>query len=202
MIWNVLKAGGVTIYVLLLCSLLSLTVIVERVLYYRKRSRVRRADFMGQIRSEFAKHGADKAKAVCHLTQAPFASVVLAGLDAKGAPDKEISDCMERQMIIETAALERFTSITATIGSTAVYIGLFGTVLGIIRAFRDIAASSGSGINVVVNGISEALVCTAAGLAVAIPAVIAYNYFSRRIETFATDMELSASETLNLLTKK
>jgi len=202
MIWNALKVGGVTIYVLLLCSLLSLAIIVERYIYYKKRSSVRRADFMAMIRSELTKHGIDRARAVCHQTFAPFASVVLAGLDAKGAPEKEVADCMERQIIIQTAALERYTAITGTIGSTAVYIGLFGTVLGIIRAFRDIATSASSGINVVVNGISEALVCTAAGLAVAIPAVIAYNYFMRRIETFVTDMELSASETLNLLSKK
>lgn len=202
MIWNALKVGGVTIYVLLLCSLLSLAVIVERYIYYKRRASVRRADFMAQIRNELTKHGIDRARVVCHQTFAPFASVVLAGLDAKGAPEKEVSDCMERQIVIQTAALERYTAITGTIGSTAVYIGLFGTVLGIIRAFRDIASSTAGGINVVVNGISEALVCTAAGLAVAIPAVIAYNYFMRRIETFVTDMELSASETLNLLSRK
>jgi biopolymer transport protein ExbB/TolQ len=123
-------------------------------------------------------------------------------LNVKGAPEKELSDSMERQIVVETAGLEHLTSITATIGSTAVYIGLFGTVLGIIRAFRDISSSNTSGISVVVNGISEALVCTAAGLAVAIPAVIAFNYFSRQIDHFVTDMELSASETLNLLSRK
>jgi biopolymer transport protein ExbB len=202
-IWNALRVGGITIYILLLCSFLSLAIIAERVIYYKRRRGVRRADFMKAVREELvSRRGIEGAKALCGQTFTPFSNVVLAGLNAKGAPEKEISDSMERQIVVETAGLEHLTSITGTIGSTAVYIGLFGTVLGIIRAFRDISSSSSSGISVVVNGISEALVCTAAGLAVAIPAVIAFNYFSRQIDHFITDMELSASETLNLLTRK
>jgi len=202
MLWNALKVGGFTIYVLLLGSAISVSIIIDRVVYFKKRSRVLRTDFMAAIREELVRRGVEGAKSLCRQTFAPFSNVVLAGLNANGAGEKEISDSMERQIIVETSGLEHLTSVTGTIGSTAVYIGLFGTVLGIIRAFRDISASSSSGISVVVNGISEALICTAAGLAVAIPAVIAYNYFSRKIDHFITDMELSASETLNLLSKK
>ena len=89
-------------------------------------------------------------------------------------------------------ALERRTGIVGTIGSVAVYIGLFGTVLGIIRAFGDISKSSGDGMNAVIAGVAEALVTTAAGLVVAVPAVVAYNYFVRRIDLFVSDMELTA----------
>lgn len=202
-IWNALKVGGVTIYILLLCSFISLAIIVDRVMYYKRRSRVRRVDFMKNIREELgSKRGVEGACVLCEQTFAPFSRVVLAGLKARGLGEKEISDSMERQIVIETEGLEHLTSVTGTIGSTAVYIGLFGTVLGIIRAFRDISTSGASGISVVVNGISEALVCTAAGLAVAIPAVIAFNFFSRKIDHFVSDMELSASETLNLLSRK
>jgi biopolymer transport protein ExbB len=158
---------------------------------------------MKKVRDELAsKRGVDGACVLCEQTFAPFAKVVLAGLKARGLGEKEISDAMERQIVIETGGLEHLSAVTGTIGSTAVYIGLFGTVLGIIRAFRDISSSGASGISVVVNGISEALVCTAAGLAVAIPAVIAFNYFSRQTDHFVTDMELSASETLNFLSRK
>jgi biopolymer transport protein ExbB/TolQ len=90
----------------------------------------------------------------------------------------------------------------ATIGNTAVYIGLFGTVLGIIRAFSDIAAAGAGGMSVVIGGVAEALVCTATGLFVAIPAVIAYNYFTKRVERFVTDMELCASEVIDLIGAK
>jgi biopolymer transport protein ExbB/TolQ len=89
--------------------------------------------------------------------------------------------------------------VVGTIGSTAVYIGLLGTVWGIIRTFNDIAKHGSGGLNVVIAGISEALICTAAGLVVAIPAVMAYNYFLKRIAKFVTDMELCASETSSLL---
>ena len=109
---------------------------------------------------------------------------------------------MERAIVIETNLLERYTTIVGTIGSVAVYIGLFGTVLGIMRAFHDISISGSGGINVVINGIAESLVCTAAGLCVAVPAVIAYNYFIKRIDGFITDMELCASETMDLVKAK
>jgi|SRR4051812_49272825 biopolymer transport protein ExbB len=79
--------------------------------------------------------------------------------------------------------LERNLAFLATLGSNAPFIGLFGTVLGIIKAFHDLAKSQGTGPSVVMSGISEALVATAVGLMVAIPAVVAFNYFSRRVRT-------------------
>ena len=106
---------------------------------------------------------------------------------------------MERQIVIEISKLELRTAVVGTIGSTAVYIGLLGTVFGIIKTFQDITLAGSSGINVVIQGISEALVCTAAGLFVAIPAVIAYNYFTKRISGFVTDMELCASEMTSII---
>jgi biopolymer transport protein ExbB/TolQ len=77
--------------------------------------------------------------------------------------------------------------------------GLFGTVLGIIRAFHDIAAAGAGGMSIVIGGVAEALVCTATGLFVAIPAVIAFNYFARKVELFTNDMELCASELIDLI---
>ena len=92
--------------------------------------------------------------------------------------------------------------VLGTLGNNAIYIGLFGTVLGIIRAFHDISKSGSGGISIVINGIAEALVCTAAGLCVAVPAVIAYNYFVKKVDGFITDMELCASETMDLVKSK
>lgn len=203
-LWQLFRAGGFTMYILIGCSVLSLAIIVERILYFRSRSTVKREDFMAQIQRELDKGNLNKAKEICKKTDTPFASVVYAGLNLSGHNEVVISNAMEREVTIESSKLERFTSIIGTIGSTAVYIGLFGTVLGIMHAFHDIAASGYGGINVVINGIAEALVCTAAGLAVAVPAVIAYNYFIRKIDTFIMDMELCASQTIDLMnvTKK
>jgi biopolymer transport protein ExbB len=201
-LWQLIRTGGFTIYILLLCSILSVAIILERYLYYLKRSRIKRADFMLKIRKELEKGNVKKAQEICKDTDTPFSSVVYAGLNFFGHSEVVISNAMEREITIETTKLERFTSIVATIGSTAVYIGLFGTVLGIIRAFHDISVSGSGGINVVISGISEALVCTATGLAVAVPAVIAYNYFIKKIDNFISDMEICASETIDLVNIK
>lgn len=201
-LWQLIKVGGFTLYVLLLFSILSLTIIIERCVYYRLRSKVKRQDFMASISREIGKGEIKKALDICSNTDTPFSSVVQAGLNLHGHSEVVISNTMEREVTIETTKLEKYTSIVGTIGSTAVYIGLFGTVLGIIRAFHDISKSGSGGISIVINGISEALVCTAAGLCVAVPAVIAYNYFIRKVDNFITDMELCASETMDLLNTK
>ena len=201
-IWQMLKSGGLTIYILLACSVLSLAIIIERYVYYRRRSKIKRADFMSAISKDLEKGNTVKALNTCKNTDTPFSSVVYSGLNLAGHNEVLISNTMEREIAVETVKLEKYTSIVGTIGSTAVYIGLFGTVLGIIRAFHDISMAGSGGISVVISGISESLACTAMGLCVAVPAVIAYNYFSKKIDNFITDMELCASETMDLLTIK
>jgi biopolymer transport protein ExbB len=199
-VMQLFHTGGFTIVLLLFCSVLSLAIILERTYCFRKRSRVKRAEFMKAIRREIQRGNYARAQEISRDTDTPFSAVVTAGLNLQGHSEVVIANTMEREIAIETVKLERFTSILGTIGSTAVYIGLFGTVLGIMRAFGDISAAESGGISVVINGISEALVCTAAGLAVAVPAVIAYNYFIKRIDVFVTDMELCVSELMDLIT--
>lgn len=201
-VWQLIRTGGFTMWALILCSVLSLAIIIERCLCFRRRSKVKRTDFMNDISKEIEKGNIKKAVEICKAADSPFSSVVLSGLTLWGHNEVVISNTMEREVAIETVKLERHTSIVGTIGSTAVYIGLFGTVLGIIRAFHDISVSGTGGISVVIRGISEALACTAAGLCVAVPAVIAYNYFIKKIDIFVTDMELSASELMDLITVK
>ncbi|MDP2831172.1 MAG: MotA/TolQ/ExbB proton channel family protein, partial [Candidatus Omnitrophota bacterium] len=136
---------------------------------------------------------------MCKAADAPFVQVVYAGLSFFDCSEKEISNNMERQIIIETVILERFTSVIGTIGSVAVYIGLLGTITGILKAFHDVSISGSGGISVIIGGISEALYTTAAGLTIAIPAVAAYNYSMKKIDDFIKDMELAASETMDLI---
>lgn len=181
-------------YVLILCSIVSLTIIVERFLFFKKKSHIKRAAFMQLLQQELKGTDIKKGVSICQNANTPFASVMAAGLSHPSRDEKSIAAAMEREMVIQISQLERFIDITGTIGSTAVYIGLLGTVWGIIKAFQDIARAGSGGINVVIGGISEALVCTAAGLLVAVPAVIAYNYFVRKINDFSMDMELCISE--------
>jgi biopolymer transport protein ExbB/TolQ len=157
---------------------------------------------MSVLSKELEAGNIKKALEICKKANTPFSSVVYAGLMMHGHSEVIVSNTMERAITIEMMKLEKFTGIVGTIGNTSVYIGLFGTVIGIIRAFRDISTAGAGGINVVIDGISEALVCTAAGLCVAVPAVIAYNYFVKKVDNFITDMELCASETMDLLNRK
>jgi biopolymer transport protein ExbB len=198
-IWEIFQIGGFTMYILLFCSVLSIAIFLERIIYYRKRSKTKRTEFMTRTAKALKIGDIKKAMEVCRETLAPFSNVVYSGLQLYERHGKEIFNAMERRMTVETSKLERYTSIVGTIGNTAVYIGLFGTVLGIIRAFHDIAAAGAGGMSIVIGGVAEALVCTATGLFVAIPAVIIFNYFTRKVEHFTNDMELCASELIDLI---
>jgi biopolymer transport protein ExbB/TolQ len=104
---------------------------------------------------------------------------------------------LERAEAIVHAKLKRGLGGLATIGSTAPFIGLFGTVVGILNAFKGIETSKATGLSAVAGGIAEALVTTALGLLVAVPAVWAYNYFTNRVEAFDVEMENSSMELIN-----
>jgi biopolymer transport protein ExbB len=108
-------------------------------------------------------------------------------------PPAELAAAVEGAKARERLRLERNLAFLATLGSNGPFIGLFGTVLGIIKAFRDLAGSElGAGASTVMAGISEALVATAVGLMVAIPAVVAFNYFSRRVKVRMTEIDWMA----------
>ncbi len=201
-IFEIIHLGGFTMYLLILCSVVSIAVIIERIIYFHRRSRLSRVSLMESLRQSCANKDVSAALDICRNTDTPSAKVATAGLLLNGHDEKVISNAMEREITVETIKLERFTSIVATIGGTAVYIGLFGTVLGIMRAFGDISKAGSGGMDIVTIGISEALVCTAAGLSVAIPAVVAYNYFMRTIDNFVVDMELTASELMDFIAIK
>lgn len=199
--FQIFVMGGFAMYALLFCSVVSLGVIINRLLDFWKKARVSRTDFMEKIRKDLKEDKIEKAMELCRDTNAPFAKVVLAGLKLAGHNEKIISNAMEREVTVEVIKLEKYTSVVGTIGNIAVYIGLFGTVLGIISAFHDISTIGAGGINVVIGGVSEALIATATGLSVAIPAVVMYNYFIKRIDGFVNDMELCASEVLDMISK-
>ena len=106
---------------------------------------------------------------------------------------------LERSGALTSAELRRGLAVLATVGASAPFVGLLGTVFGVINSFQGMAASGESGLNAVAGGIAEALFMTGVGLAVAIPAVWAYNYLSNRIEYLEKEMSNSASELLDYL---
>jgi biopolymer transport protein ExbB/biopolymer transport protein TolQ len=134
-----------------------------------------------------------------------IAKVVASGLAdfqaSSGLPEDDIIEAskrgLERSVAITHAELKRGLGGLATIGATAPFVGLLGTVVGIMNAFRGIAEEKTTGLTAVAGGISEALAATALGLFVAVPAVWAYNYFTTKIESFDVEMDNSSKELVN-----
>ncbi|MBI3015465.1 MAG: MotA/TolQ/ExbB proton channel family protein, partial [Candidatus Tectomicrobia bacterium] len=140
-----------------------------------------------------------EARAVARMIGGFGGRVVAAGLEDPPSSPEIAQDRFQGAFLQERIRMEKGLSILGTLGNNAPFIGLFGTVLGIIRAFYDLSFNTGGGPSVVMRGISEALVATAAGLFVAIPAVIAYNYFQRRVKEVSSQTESVYLRILSLL---
>ncbi len=211
-IFHLLAQGGVTMVILAIFSIFSLAVIGERIYAYRNAERSTR-----QVTHDALQYVVDgKPTEALHLCEqhrgSPVAKVLEAGLlvlidqgDSVASGERlsrKVELCkgaMQRTTASEIARLERYLGSLATLGNISPFVGLFGTVLGIIRAFEAIARTGSGGLGTVSAGIAEALVATAAGLFVAIPAVMAYNYFLGRVKLFATAMDNAASELVDRL---
>jgi biopolymer transport protein ExbB len=170
-----LHGAGWVLWLLIALSVASMAVMLERFWYLRKH-RLDKRVLVADMRALLANAG-DCAR--------------LADGEAPG--EERLAAAMDGAKARERLRLERRLAFLATLGSNAPFIGLFGTVLGIIKAFHDLAANQGGiGPSVVMAGISEALVATAVGLMVAIPAVVAFNYFSRRVRVFMAQVDWMA----------
>jgi biopolymer transport protein ExbB/TolQ len=203
--------GGAVMVCLALLSVFSVGMIID------KQRRFGSASGQSQkFKVEFKKflHGGDAQDLIAAGPLHPnsyVAQVVLAGIiEYDGVRQSgrdpvaslELVTSVLRDSMSETLIqLKRGLGFLATIGSTAPFIGLFGTVVGIINAFRSIAASGSGGMSVVSGGIAEALVSTALGIFVAIPAVVAFNHFTGKIETFHVEMNRASSQLVNCLFK-
>src|SRR5581483_1783543 len=196
-----LLKGGWTMLPLIFCSILSLGIVAERVWFFSKK----RTDVRGtleEIRAASKRKDWSEALAICNETGGSAAQVLKAGLSKRGKGPKAIKDAMDLKAREETSDLERYIPVVGTIGNIAPFIGLFGTVLGVMRAFKDIAAAGGGGSAVVMNGIAEALITTATGLFVAVPAVIGFNYLVNTVQKFSSEFENASDELLDLMDEK
>ena len=200
------------VILLFIMSIWSLAVIIDRALYFsaaRKQSR----EFAPKVAGALKDGRLDEAiKVADRSKKSHLAEVVTAGLQefrsfgsGGNITEEQIESskrALERSEAIVHAKLKRGLGGLATIGSTAPFIGLFGTVVGILNAFQQIATQKTSGIGAVAGGISEALVTTAFGLLVAIPAVMTFNYFTGKVEAFDVEMDNSSSELVDYFIKQ
>jgi len=199
---QILNMGGWAAWLLLFLSVISVMVILIKVVEFWKKSKVTRSAFVKNLLYYLRKGRIDEAIQFCDDTATPMSPVAKAGLVAFRDKEGNIVQAMDREIMIETVKLESYITILGTIGSISVYIGLFGTVLGIIRAFHDISMVGSGGISVVIMGVSEALIATAMGLFVAIPALVAYNFFAKYIDKFAVNMHYCSSAVEDFLLGK
>jgi biopolymer transport protein ExbB/TolQ len=177
-----------TKYTLIAFSMASVAVIIERVLALRRVRQLENRDFAA-IRAAFPKGDWRALPELPTSGGSPCAAILATGLEYRGASEARLREAMNQETGVQLAALQNNLPILATTASTAPYVGLLGTVLGILSAFREIALTGQTGASVIAGGISEALTATALGLGVAIPAVMAYNYFTARVNALSLQIE-------------
>jgi biopolymer transport protein ExbB/biopolymer transport protein TolQ len=199
------------VFILFILSAWSLGVMIDRALMYsaaRKQSRV----FVQQVAGALREGKLDEAISIAERNKkSHIAKVVATGLSEFQSASSQVSEeevveaakrGLDRSIAIVHADMKRGLSGLATIGSTAPFVGLFGTVVGIINAFKGISSEKSTGLAAVAGGISEALVTTAIGLFVAVPAVWLFNYFTSKMEAFDVEMDNSSSELVDYFIKR
>jgi biopolymer transport protein ExbB len=179
---RLIENGGVTLYPLLLCSTVSVAVIIERIWTIARATRAR-ARVHDLVVSASAQGNLGEALAISRMSGSRFTAVYESVLSPRDAGAR--ARIAQRRDAESVRELRRHVWLLGTIGSLAPFIGLFGTVVGIIRAFDSMAATGSGGFGVVAAGISEALVATAGGLIVGVLSIFAYNAFMVRIGTLS-----------------
>ena len=209
------QMGGLAravVIILFIMSAWSIGVMIDRLIAFNA-AKTQSRQFAPAVAGALREGKLDEAvKIADRYKKSHLAKVVVAGLQEFQAhqisteiPGEEIEAskrALERAEAIVHAELKRGVSGLATIGSTAPFVGLFGTVVGIINAFKGISTEKSTGLGAVAGGISEALVTTAIGLFVAIPAVWMYNFFTNKIEAFDVEMGNSSSELIDYFLKR
>jgi biopolymer transport protein ExbB len=184
-----------TLVILLFCSVVSVALALERLMFFRKA--VADGDkLLAHVANLLQSGKGEQALAETKKNPASVSQVVHYGLLHRGRRRHELEELLASKRLEERLKLEKFLVVLGTMGNTVPFVGLFGTVVGIIKAFRDLALAGTGGPAVVAKGIAEALVATAGGLAVAIPAVIVYNLFMRRVKSLSVDMEVVSARFL------
>lgn len=190
-----------TLWILLGCSIIALTVTIERWWHFRKIKFNPRTflEVLSKIQGAVKEGKVEEAIATTDGMVGPIPDLVRTAVMNRNKSKVELDELLTAARMEQRLILERYLGVLGTLGNTAPFIGLFGTVVGIIKAFHDLAISGSGGPAVVAAGISEALVATAAGLLVAIPCVIIYNYYMKRVKEMATIMEVSSIRLLVVL---
>jgi biopolymer transport protein ExbB len=199
---SLLNIGSIY-FILIIIALLStaaLTVFIER-LWYLKKSERDTSRLLSKIRESLHLGNIAEAAGICEETGGPVAKILRASIGKHAKSRQQIENAIEIAGMIEIAGLEKNAKVLSVVAHIAPLIGLLGTVLGFIQAFSEMRLSGL--VDISATGLGEAmelaLITTAAGLAVAIPCVIAYNYIISRIASFVLEMEACSNEIVDIL---
>ena len=193
-----INVGGVTMWVLLGISILSIGIVFERLFFFARQHSDPTA-LLKEIGDRVSRDDMNGAIQVCDRHHGMLPKILQFGLYRHEKSRADISDALSIGLLEQLNALEANLSIIGTVAVISPFVGLFGTVLGIIRAFQDIALKGNSTPAVVAAGVSLALFTTAAGLLVAVVAVIFFNYFKSRIKAYNQEMIVAANKLAEML---
>jgi biopolymer transport protein ExbB/TolQ len=194
-ILNLIREEWLILGLLLAWSLAGLTIICERV--YALWNVVPKSEaFKNRVVTAIEGGDLNKALALCEASNEPLADVFERGLKIYQKTPQKTAEAVNSQRAAVVASFKRYMWALGTVGSSAPFVGLFGTVVGILKAFQSMSVAGAGGFKVVSQGIAAALVATAAGLLVAIYAIIAYNYFVARVNNIAVQYKLFSEEFL------
>lgn len=193
--------GGWLMVPILFCSLLAVGIIIDKFISLRLLEK-QSDEFMRRLKeilSAGSKKKIKKILSLCEEMPGPLARIVQAGLEKEQRGRKEIEESVREAGSLEVPLLEKNLKVLGTIAAVAPLLGLLGTVIGMIKAFNVIALQGVGEPGALAGGISEALITTATGLSVAIPALVFYNYFTHRTDTLIRKIEIYAGEFVELL---
>ena len=203
---ELISAGGPVLIVLVLLSIYSISVILER--FFKLHSSIGLSrQFIAYCQHPLRSENYEKVENACRkesIKNTPAARLISELVAARNLPMEDLEKIADNVIDWEISKMQRRLTVLGTLGSITPFIGLFGTVIGVMHAFKDLAANTAAagGASVVAAGIAEALINTAAGLFVAIPAVIAYNYFLSKTNYFAKELENCAHDLIYQLPAK
>ncbi|RKY42681.1 MAG: MotA/TolQ/ExbB proton channel family protein [Candidatus Makaraimicrobium thalassicum] len=203
--WDLVVKGGPLMFLILLCSVIAFAVVIER-LWHLRRAKINTEAFMEDISETLKRNrimdGIDK----CNAMPGPIAHILKAGILKHDRPRFEMKEAIEDAGLHEVPRLEKNLGVLATIAHITPLLGLLGTVTGMVRAFQVIEQKAVALMPVnpgdLAGGIWEALISTVAGLSVAIPTYVAYNFLVSKVDGFVLEMEKSATDIINILGAK
>lgn len=199
---KVLTMGGWMMWLLLVISAVAIATLIERVLLYH-REQINSSEFLNGVRTVLKRDNVVEALSICDATPGPVARMVKSAVLNRDKGREGIREALAEAGASEVPRLEEKLNILATIAQIAPVLGLLGTVIGFMGVF-EVLEQGGRYVRIeqLSGGVWKAMICTAFGLAVSVPASLAYNYLVGRVQSIVTDMERASTEILNMLSDK